>query len=124
MAREQGLALSACATGGLVVLTPILLEQAKRTPNLARTPPIILAAALLTIAAQIATLPVLITMGTPIGLGSVPANILAMPMVVFITIGGLMSSLSSLVSPELAHGLALVSSWPATWIALLAEFFA
>ena len=119
-----GFALSACATGGLVVLTPILLEQAKRTPILARTPPIVLAAAMLTIAAQIATLPVLIAMGTPIGLGSVPANILAMPMVVFITVGGLLSSLTSLVSPELAHGLALVSSWPAAWIAFLAEFFA
>jgi competence protein ComEC len=119
-----GFALSACATGGLVVLTPILLEQAKRTPILPRTPPIILAAAMLAIAAQIATLPVLIAMGTPIGLGSVPANILAMPMVVFITVGGLLSSLASLVSPELAHGLALVSSWPATWIAFLAEFFA
>ena len=45
-------------------------------------------------------------------------------MVVFITVGGLLSSLTSLVSPELAHGLALVSSWPAAWIAFLAEFFA
>jgi competence protein ComEC len=84
---------------------------------------VILAAAMLTIAAQIATLPVLIAMGTPIGLGSVPANVLAMPMVPFITVGGLLSSLASLVSPELAHGLALVSSWPARWIATLASFF-
>ncbi len=118
-----GFALSVCATGGLVVLTPILMEYAQRTPILARTPPVILAAAMLTIAAQISTLPVLIAMGTPIGLGSVPANILAMPMVPFITIGGLLSSLTSLVSPELAHGLALVSSWPAMWIASLAAFF-
>ncbi len=118
-----GFALSVCATGGLVVLTPILMEYAQRTLILARTPPVILAAAMLTIAAQISTLPVLIAMGTPIGLGSVPANILAMPMVPFITIGGLLSSLTSLVSPELAHGLALVSSWPAMWIASLAAFF-
>ncbi len=118
-----GFALSVCATGGLVILTPILMEYAQRTLILARTPPVILAAAMLTIAAQISTLPVLIAMGTPIGLGSVPANILAMPMVPFITIGGLLSSLTSLVSPELAHGLALVSSWPAMWIASLAAFF-
>ncbi|MCH9676626.1 MAG: DNA internalization-related competence protein ComEC/Rec2 [Actinomycetia bacterium] len=118
-----GFALSVCATGGLVVLTPILLDYAQKTQILARTPPVILAAALLTIAAQIATLPVLIAMGTPIGLGSVPANILAMPMVPFITVGGLLSSLASLVSPELAAGLALVSSWPAIWIANLASFF-
>ncbi len=118
-----GFALSVCATGGLVVLTSILMEYAQRTPILARTPPVILAAAMLTIAAQISTLPVLIAMGTPIGLGSVPANILAMPMVPFITIGGLLSSLTSLVSPELAHGLALVSSWPAMWIASIAAFF-
>ncbi len=118
-----GFALSVCATGGLVILTPILMEYAQRTLILARTPPVILAAAMLTIAAQISTLPVLIAMGTPIGLGSVPANILAMPMVPFITIGGLLSSLTSLVSPELAHGLALVSSWPAMWIASIAAFF-
>jgi competence protein ComEC len=118
-----GFALSVCATAGIVVLTPILMEYAQRTPYLMRTPPIILVAALLTISAQIATLPVLIAMGTPIGLGSVPANILAMPMVVFITVGGLLSSMVSLVSPELAHGLALVSSWPAMWIAWLADFF-
>ncbi len=118
-----GFALSVCATGGLVILTPILMEYAQRMLILARTPPVILAAAMLTIAAQISTLPVLIAMGTPIGLGSVPANILAMPMVPFITIGGLLSSLTSLVSPELAHGLALVSSWPAMWIASLAAFF-
>ncbi len=118
-----GFALSVCATGGLIVLTPILMEYAQHTLFLARTPPVILVAANLTIAAQISTLPVLIAMGTPIGLGSVPANILAMPMVPFITVGGLLSSLTSLVSPELAHGLALVSSWPAMWIANLAAFF-
>jgi competence protein ComEC len=118
-----GFALSVCATAGIVVLTPILIHYAQRTPYLTRTPPVILVAALLTISAQIATLPVLIAMGTPIGLGSVPANILAMPMVVFITVGGLLSSMVSLVSPELAHGLALVSSWPAMWIAGLADFF-
>lgn len=118
-----GFALSVCATAGIVVLTPILMEYAQRTPYLMRTPPVILVAALLTISAQIATLPLLIAMGTPIGLGSVPANILAMPMVVFITVGGLLSSMMSLVSPELAHGLALVSSWPAMWIAGLAAYF-
>ncbi len=118
-----GFALSVCATAGIVVLCPILMEYVRRTQYLVRIPPVILAAALLTISAQIATLPVLIAMGTPIGLGSVPANILAMPMVVFITVGGLLSSLMSLVSPELAHGLALVSSWPAMWIAGLADFF-
>lgn len=118
-----GFALSVCATGGIVVLTPIMMDYAQRTPYLVRTPPVILVAAFLTISAQIATLPVLIAMGTPIGLGSVPANILAMPMVVLITVGGLLSSITSLVSPELAHGLALVSSWPAMWIAGLAEFF-
>jgi len=123
LGTSWGFALSVCATAGLVVLTPILMEYAQRTPILARTPPVILAAAILTIAAQIATLPVLIVMGTPIGLGSVPANILAMPMVPFITVGGLLASLTSLVSPALAHGLALVSSLPAMWIASLAAFF-
>jgi competence protein ComEC len=118
-----GFALSVCATAGIVVLTPILMDYAQRTPYLVRTPPVILVATVLTISAQIATLPILIAMGTPIGLGSVPANILAMPMVVFITVGGLLSSMISLVSPELAHGLALVSSWPAMWIAGLADFF-
>ena len=105
------------------MLTPILLDRAQQSPVFQRSPPIVVAAGLLTLSAQIATLPVLIAMGAPISLGSVPANVLAMPMVPFITIGGLFSSLVSPLSIPLGHVFAVMASWPAAWISGLASFF-
>lgn len=118
-----GFALSVSATAGLILLTPVLISCAKQLPVIQRTPPVVVGAATLTIAAQISTLPVLIAMGVPIGLGSVPANVLAMPAVPFITIGGLLSSVASVVHLPLGHVIAVVSSWPAAWIAMLASYF-
>lgn len=88
-----------------------------------RLPPLIISAGALTISAQVATVPVMIAMGVPMGLGSVPANILAMPMVPFITVGGLLSAVLSPLSLPMGHAFALLSSWPAAWIAALAGFF-
>lgn len=123
LAIEWGFALSVCATAGIIMLYPLLLERAQKHGIFGRMPPVLLAAGLLTISAQIATFPVLVAMGSEFSLGSVPANVLAMPMVPFITVGGLFASLASPVSLELGHALALISSWPATWISGLAEFF-
>lgn len=124
LAIAWGFALSVSATAGIIMLTPYLLEWSQRTRGVQRLPPIVIAAAMLTIAAQIATLPVLIAMGVPLSLGSVPANVLAMPMVPFITVGGLLSAVLSPLSVPLGHALAWVSSWPAAWIAGLANYFA
>lgn len=124
LAIAWGFALSVCATAGIILLAPFLVEWAQRTRGVQRFPPIVIAAAMLTVAAQIATLPVLIAMGVPLSLGSVPANILAMPMVAFITVGGLLSAVVAPVSGSLGHALAWVSSWPAAWIAGLANYFA
>jgi competence protein ComEC len=118
-----GFALSVSATAGIIMLTPYLLDWSQRTSGLQRFPPIVIAAAMLTIAAQLATLPVLIAMGVPLSLGSVPANVLAMPMVPFITVGGLLSAVIAPLSIPVAHALAWASSWPATWIATLAHYF-
>ena len=124
LAISWGFALSVSATAGIIMLTPLLLEWAQRTRGVQRFPPVVIAAAMLTIAAQIATLPVLIAMGVPLSLGSVPANVLAMPMVPFITVGGLASAVVAPVSLHLGHALAWVSSWPAAWITGLANYFA
>ncbi len=124
LAIAWGFALSVSATAGIIMFTPYLLDWSQHTRGLQRFPPIVIAAGMLTIAAQIATLPVLIAMGVPLSLGSVPANVLAMPMVPFITVGGLLSSVISPISIPLGHAIAWVSSWPAAWIAALANYFA
>ena len=124
LAIAWGFALSVSATAGIIMLTPFLLDWSQRTRGLQRFPPVVTAAIMLTIAAQIATLPVLIAMGVPLSLGSVPANVLAMPMVPFITVGGLLSAVIAPLSIPLGHVIAWVSSWPAAWIAGLANYFA
>ena len=123
MAIEWGFVLSVSATAGIVMLYPSLQQKASEHRYFGRFPPILLAAALLTLSAQVATFPVLLAMGSEFSLGSIPANVLAMPMVPFITVGGLFASLVSPISLELGHALALMSSWPASWIAGLASFF-
>lgn len=118
-----GFALSVSATAGIIVLSPYLLLWAGKTRGLQRLPPVVLAAATLTLAAQLATLPVMIAMGVPLSSGSVPANIAAMPMVPLITIGGLLSSVISPIALSLGHVFATISSWPAAWIVMVATYF-
>lgn len=123
LAIEWGFALSVCATAGIIILYPLLFTRASEHRHLGRLPPAALAAVLLTASAQIATFPVLLAMGSQFSLGSIPANVLAMPMVPLITVGGLFASLTSPLAPDLGHALAVISAIPATWIAGLASLF-
>lgn len=123
LALSWGFALSVAATAGIIMLTPFLVEWSSKTPYLQRTPPALIAAVALTLGAQLATLPVIGLMAVPIGLGSLPANLLALPAVPFITVGGLLSACASLVNDQVAHGIAVVSSIPSGFIVFLAEYF-
>lgn len=120
LALSWGFALSACATGGIVLLTPWMQQRAARWPGTRRLPPILVTAACLTIAAQAATLPLLVAMGGAAGWVAVPANLLAMPAVAPVTVLGLAAAVVSPVVPGVAEACATVASWPARGIALIA----
>ncbi|MHB0928965.1 MAG: ComEC/Rec2 family competence protein [Candidatus Nanopelagicales bacterium] len=116
LAWQYGFALSVAATAGLIVLRPLLRGL---------LPSGILGDALLvTVSAQLATLPILLMMGRPPTWLSVPANLLCEPLVAPATVLGfvaaLLAALSLLPVPWLAPIamlLASVVAWPAVIMA-------
>jgi competence protein ComEC len=120
LAVSLGFALSAAATAGLLVLAPKVAKGISATPILRRTPNWLTMALSITIAAQIATAPILVGVGSDISLAAVPANLLVAPVVAPVTIAGLLAAIISPVGPAIAA----VIAWPATllgqWIARVA----
>ncbi len=120
LAASWAFALSTFATVGLIVLAPPLIERLGRWHATRRWPPALAEGAAITIAAQLATAPILIAMGASFGWVAVPANLLAAPAVAPVTILGLLAACATPV-PMLAALLAVVASWPAAWIAVVAR---
>ena len=119
LSLDYGFALSVLATLGLLVLAPKLVDVlAKRMPTW-------LALLLsVTISAQIACLPVLLLLQPEIPVYSVVANLLAEPMVVPVTVIGLLACLVSPILPALASGLSFLASMPAYLIVVVAQTLA
>ncbi len=119
LSRSYGFALSVLATLGLLLLAR------PWTTALARWLPTPLAAAVaIPLAAQAVCGPVIVLLSGQVSLVSLPANALVAPLVAPATVLGLASALASLVSPVLAHLLAVAASWPCALIALTARRFA
>ncbi|KGF04944.1 MAG: ComEC/Rec2 family competence protein [Actinomyces urogenitalis] len=117
--RDYGFALSAAATGGIVLGTaPVQAGLGRWLPRWLAT---VLAVPLV---AQAACAPLLVMLQPSVGLWAVPANVLAAPAVPVATLCGLAAAL---VAP-LWLGLAAVVAWPAlvgcAWLALVARAFA
>jgi competence protein ComEC len=87
-----GFALSAFATAGLILISPRIIDRLRRWRRTARWPPAAQEALGVTMAAQLATAPLLVTMGASVGWVSLPANLLAMPVVAPITVLGLLAA--------------------------------
>lgn len=121
LAVAWGFALSVLATGGLVLLAPRLRHRLETSTWTSRWPPALLEAVSLTVAAQLATLPILVAMGTAVGWVSVPANLAAMPAVPPVTVLGLLAAVTAPVLPVASGLLAHLAAWPAAWIALVAR---
>lgn len=123
LALSWGFALSVAATAGIVMVAPVIRARMESTPLGERLPPAVTIGASLTLAAQLATAPVLLAMGVSVGAVSVPANVLAMPAVPAVTIAGLAAAIfgSIPVAAPLADATALVGAWIAEWIAQIAR---
>lgn len=116
LARSPGFALSAVATGGLLLLAPVWAERlARRMPR-----PLALALAA-PAAAQVACGPVLVLLAPSVSLAAVPANLLAEPAVAPATLLGVGAAALSLVWPQAAHLTAWLGSLATDWIALVAH---
>lgn len=119
LSMDFGFALSALATLGLLVLAPKLVEV------LARRMPLWLAVVVsVSLAAQIACLPVLLMLQPTIPVYSIAANVIAEPLVAPVTVIGLISCLVSPAFPALASGLCFMASVFTAFILFVAESFA
>ncbi len=121
LAMSWAFALSVGATTGLILLAPRLRALIDTWRPARRWPPGFRDAVAIAAAAQFATLPVLLLMGASTGWVSLPANLLAMPAVPAVTVLGLLAALVSPFGSGIAHVLAVVASWPASWIAGVAH---
>lgn len=88
LAVEVGFALSVLATLGLLVLAP---ELSRRLST--RLPVWLALPIALVIATQVACLPVLVSLGSKVGLSSIFANLIAAPLVAPVTVLGMLSFL-------------------------------
>lgn len=118
LARPVGLALSVAATAGLVVGGPLVLgglHGARRWCAAALAAPAL---------AQLACAPVLVLLSPSLATWSLPANLVAAPVVAPTTILGLAATLAAPVSPGLASWLAGLAGYGAGWIAGTARVIA
>ncbi|MDA2987727.1 MAG: ComEC/Rec2 family competence protein [Actinomycetota bacterium] len=118
-----GFALSVAATAGIVMLAPVFKRRVEETSWGARIPAVVIIAASLTLAAQLATAPVLLAMGAYVGIAAVPANLLAMPVVPLITVAGLAAAIIGLIPilTPIAQIVAWVGAMAGEWIAQVAS---
>jgi competence protein ComEC len=117
LAGDAGFALSAFATGGLLLLAPVLRDALRR-----RGIPAGLAEALaIPAAAEFACAPVIAGISGTVSVVAVPANLLAEPAVAPATILGVAAALVSVGWPAGAQFLAWLGSWPARWLVAVAH---
>jgi len=119
LARDYGFALSALATGGLLLLAAPLARVIgwilpSRLALLLAVP----------IAAQLACQPVILLLNPALPVYGIAANLLAEPAAPLVTVLGLAACATAPVLPGLAHAIACLAWLPASWIAAVARFFA
>jgi competence protein ComEC len=117
LAGNAGFALSACATGGLMLLAPgwAAALEARRVPGF-------LAEALaVPAAAHAACSPIIAALSSTVSLTAIPANMLAEPAVAPATVLGVAAAVVSPFWPSGAAFIAWLASWPARWLVAVAR---
>jgi competence protein ComEC len=111
LARSWGFALSVAATVGLVLLARPLADH---LPS--GLPVVVRDAAGVAVAAQLATLPLVLALSGQIPLLGVLANVVVTPAVPMATVLGVAAAAVSPVSPPAAAACAWLAQWPTLWI--------
>ena len=110
-----GFALSVLSTAGILLLAPVWRDALPWLPRLWAE---VIAVPL---AAQVASIPVLVAFVNETSLASLPANVLVAPAVAATTLLGVLAAAVSPVLPPVAAAAAWLAGWPAQWIALVAD---
>lgn len=111
LSRSAGFVLSTLATGGILLLAPVLAVRLQRW-----MPRWCALAVAVPVAAQLACTPALAALSGEVSLVAVVANLLAGPAVAPATVAGLVGGLVALVSVPLAHVAGLLAGAGTSWI--------
>lgn len=127
LSLSRGFALSCAATAGLVLVAPTAARAAtaltSRWPLRIAGPVVaVLGLVMVTVSAQLATAPLLLSYGQGISIVSAAANLLAAPAVPIITTVGLAVAAVAAVSPAAAAAVGDLVGLPAGWILGVVDF--
>ena len=124
-ACSLGFCLSVLATWGVSVPARWILHEGEKIGVATENAWIPRMSALLAIplGAQLATLPVMISMNSWIGLWSIPAQILISPFVTPVTIASFAAALGAQLYAPLGFACAWIASWGTAWISAVATLF-
>jgi competence protein ComEC len=123
LAVSYGFALSVAATAGLILWVNRIQNFLNRTiPK--RVPLWIIQILTVTVAAQFSVFPILVALGSPISLSSIPANMLAVPLAGPAMVLGLLAALVTPISQVLGTAIAWVAGLFAHMISIVAQFSA
>lgn|GEM_PF-380990 len=118
LAGSLGLLLSATATAGVLMVAPLVAERLPRLPRRLRE------VISITIGAQVAVVPLLLTTFGEVPLGSVPANIVAVPAAAVAAVLSFLGALLALAHVELGAPLFWLAGGPARVVLASAHGFA
>jgi competence protein ComEC len=119
LAADAGFAMSALATASLLLIAPGWATALRR-----RHVPGGLAEALaVAAAANLVTAPVIAAISGRISLVSIPANLLAEPVVALVTVLGFAAALVAPLNLSAGALLAQLAGWPCRWLIWVANFF-
>ena len=119
LAGSPGLLLSALATLGVLVVAPVVRQ---RLPD--RLPSRLADLLAITLGAQIAVVPLLLATDGTIGLGSLPANLVAVPVAAIASALAVVGSLVAVVHLELGAAVFVPAALPAWLVLGIARRFA
>lgn len=114
---DLGFQLSFLATLGLIVTVPPLVKW------LDWMPPVIAALIAVPIAASLWTLPLLLHVFSVVPVYSIVVNIISIPLISIISIGGMIAALAALILPVAGSALAWLLYYPTHLLIGLVEFF-
>lgn len=117
LARNPGFALSVVATAAIVLLAPGWSRHLRERG----WPPPVADALAVSLAAGVATAPLVAALSGTVSLVSLPANLLAAPAVAPATVLGLLATVVGAVLPPAGDLLVRGAGWPTRWLVLVAE---
>lgn len=118
-----GFALSVFATAGLLLWAkPLLLSMDRLLPK--RIPEWLVTGLVVTVSAQIAVFPILIGLGSPASLSSLPANLISVPLAGPTMVFGILSAVAAQIWLPIGQLLIYGATIPAQGIVFAAHFFA